>query len=191
MSVIDKNKQQFIKQLKSLKKVISDYDEFCIIAEKIKWFSIDEKHNDWFIKYPEGICIDYFVFREDYLKKHLSHAYVRAILSTMAFYEEWDIDFWNINNSERRYCLTNGKELYKSYAIYKELRFTEIKWEHLVNEIKYYATKNGIDINQQQYYLKLIENTYVVDLGGCYSGDHNYIAIKDDYIIFVNCGIWD
>ena len=57
MSVIDKNKQQFIKQLKSLKKVIYDYDEFCIIAEKIEWFSIDEKHNDWFIEYPEGICI--------------------------------------------------------------------------------------------------------------------------------------
>lgn len=70
--------------LSSIRNIISDYNRFCDIDEKIKWINIYEKHEDWFNIYPLGICIDIFEFLKGYIQKNIDFAYVRAILDNIA-----------------------------------------------------------------------------------------------------------
>lgn len=173
-----------------LKKVVSDYDVFCSIAEKLEWIEIKEEHEDWFKKYPLGIFVDLFAFPEGYIQNNLVDAYVRAVLSSMAFAEQWDKDFWDMPQKERKKALIEGQRLYQSYAIVSELRWIERDWEYLVKEIEYFATRNEIPVSEQKKYIDKLKNAKVIEIGGCCDSSV-YIAIKNNLLLMVDCGFWD
>lgn len=177
--------------LLSIKSVISNYEEFCYIAENLDWINIYEKHEDWTNTYPLGICISIFEFPKKYIENNIKETYVRTILSSIAFNEEWDKDFWDISKLERKKYLTNGKFLYESYATIKDIRLIERTFEHLENEITYFATKNKIPISKQNEYINKLKDAKIIEIGGCYSGDYTYMVIKDNFISIIECGIWD
>ncbi|MDE6219249.1 MAG: hypothetical protein K2G51_02255 [Lachnospiraceae bacterium] len=178
-----------------LESTVMDYDGFCRIAEELEWIDVEVQHEDWYHgyahDYPLGIYLDVFTFPEGYIQHHLPESYVRAVLSSMAIYEEWDEDFWNIPKSQRIVCLTRGKELYKNYAIPRELRLIEWDWEYLVKEIQFFADSDQVPELKQKEIFDRFSDAAVIEIGGCDSGDHEYLAIKDDLLMLVSCGCWD
>lgn len=183
----------FMKQpLEQLKEIMLDYDTFCHTAEKLEWLDIEEQHDNWFRSYPLGIQLDAYMFPRDYIiLHHIADVYTRAVLSSMAYYEEWEPKFWDMPRVERKRCLTEGKMLYKNYAVFRELRLVERNWDYLVNEIKYFAGENKVPVSEQKRYLDRFENAKVIELGGCYAGDFSYWAIKRNILLVVSCGCWD
>lgn len=173
-----------------LKKVVSDYNVFCSIAENLEWIKIKEAHENWFRTYPLGIFVDAYEFPEGYVQSNIADAYVRTILSEMAFSEGWDKDFWDIPQEERKRCLTEGILLYKPYAVIQEVRFIERSWEYLAQEIEYFATKNKISVLEQKKYIDKFQGAKVIEIGGWYN-DFIYMAMKQNLILIVFCGFWD
>lgn len=178
-----------------LKKVVMDYDSFCSVARELEWIDVSVRHEDWYHTYshpyPLGICLDLFTFPERYIQNYLPEAYVRAVLSSMAVYEEWDEDFWNMAESQRMECLTRGRELYKSYAIPRELRFLERDWEYLEREIQFFADSNQVPGLKQKEIFDIFSGSAVIEIGGSYSGDYEYLALKGNLLMLVSCGYWD
>lgn len=177
--------------LSLIKDVISDYNKFCEIAKKIEWLELYEEHEDWWNTYPLGIVFSIYEFPKDYIKNDILSSYVRIILSNIAFSEGWDKNFWDIDEIKREKYLKEGKSLYEPYAITKDIRFIERSFEYLKKEIQYYANANKIDILKQKRYLDKFEDAIVIEIGGCYSGDFEYLVIKDNFISIVYCGVWD
>lgn len=177
--------------IKLLKSVISNYNNFCFVAEKLEWIDIKEKHEDWFRIYPLGIFISVYEFPKGYIQNNIVFAYVRAVLSNIAFFEEWDKDFWNISQKERKEYLTRGILLYKPYAIMKEVRFIERSWKYLAEEIKYFAHRNKVLASEQKQYIDKFKNAKVIEMGGSDAGDFIYMAIKCNFMLIVSCGFWD
>jgi len=184
----------FMKEpLEQLEKIIQDYDAFSLSAERLKWLDIKEQHENWFRSYPLGILLDVFEFPQDYnILHHITDVYTRTVLSNMAYYEEWEGNFWDTTSwEERRNCLTKGEKLYKNYATFRELRLIERDWPYLVKEITYFANENKIPPRDQKKYLDQFENAKVIELGGAYIGDADYWAIKRNSLMIVSCGCWD
>lgn len=170
-----------------LKKAISDYKEFCNIAEKLDWIDVGVHHEDWWNVGVLGIYVDTFEFPKGYIESNLVEAYVRTVLSSMAIYEEWDKNYWDIPLSERRECLEKGQWLYESYAVFKEIRLKQRDWNYLANEVRNYADENGIAVSKQEQYIDIIRNSFAIEL----SGDFEYLAIKNNLMLIVTCGCWD
>ncbi|NDO47382.1 hypothetical protein [Clostridium sp. MD294] len=177
--------------LNLLKRVVSNYNEFCHFAERLEWIDIKEEHENWFRTYPLGIFIDTFEFPKGYLKNNIVSAYVRAIFSSIAFFEEWDKNFWNIPQLERKEILTKGQALYLPYAVVKELRFIKRDWKYIVKEIEYFSSRNKISALKQKKYIDKFENAKAIEIGGSYSDDFIYMAIKKNLMLIVSCGVWD
>ena len=178
-----------------LRSTVMDYDGFCRVAVEMEWIDVEVQHEDWYHAYahrfPLGIYLDVFAFPEGYLQSHLPESYVRAVLSSMAIYEEWDEDFWNISKAQRILCLTQGKELYKNYAIPREMRLIEYNWEYLEKEIRFFASSNQVPEIKQNEIFERFSGAAVIEIGGDYSGDYEYLAVKDDLLMLVSCGCWD
>lgn len=174
----------------ALKNIVSNYDVFCLVAKNIEWISIKSHYDDWFYC-ALGMYLYTFEFPQEYIQNHPAQAYVRALFSRMAFDEEWDNDFWDIPQMERTFYLKKGSSFYKSYAIPKQLRLIKRDWNYLANEIKDFAQINNIPFSKQKPYIEQFENAAVIEIGGAYHGDSEYLAIKDNYMLMVNCGCWD
>lgn len=183
------------KIIKELSEIVNNFELFKETAENIEWLDIEEYHEDWFKKYPLGISVDVCRFPKGYVEKNFKDAYVRCILSSMAYFERLDKDFWNISKEERSYCLADKAEnkinWYKQCTTYKELRLKPVSNDYFVKEVKYFSGENGIEPEKQAEYLKYAENAVVIEIGGCYAGDYSYIAVQGDNIFTVDCGIWD
>ena len=173
-----------------LRNVSSDYNTFCSIAESLEWIAIKEVHEEWVTTYPLGIFVDAYEFPKDYVQYNIESVYVRIILSGMAFSEEWDKDFWNISQEERKKCLAEGAFLYKPYAIVQEMHFIERDWKYLAQKIEYFATLNKIPISKQKQYMDKLQGARVMEIGAYYN-DVLYIAIKQDFVLVVFYGFWD
>nr|WP_308743128.1 hypothetical protein [uncultured Anaerocolumna sp.] len=74
---------------------------------------------------------------------------------------------------------------------FKELRLQIVTPDYLKKELQFFAKSNGISVLEQKFYYPYIENAVIIELGGTYSGDYVYIAIKPESMLFVSCGIWD
>ena len=185
----------FMRQpLQQLERIIRDYTVFSCIAERLEWFALEERHEDWYKPqaYPLGIQLDAFLFPENYIiLHHIEDVYARVILSTIAYYEEWPSSFWDIPQSERKYCLQKGRKLYESYSTFRDIRLIRRDWSYLTREIKYFADINKVPDSHQNHYLKRFENAKVIELGGAYIGDASYWAIKRNTLLSVSCGCWD
>ena len=177
--------------LEQLKEIIQDYDIFCRNAEKLKWNDIEEQHAR-FQTNALGIDFEVYEFPKDYMiLTHAAEVYTRCVLSSMAYFEEWDQKFWDIPLDERKVCLTKGRELYESYAFIRDLRLVERDWDYLAKEIKYFADYNKIPELEQKKYLERFQNTLVIELGGYYAGDACYWVIKENALLVISCGCWD
>ena len=108
--------------LESLKGVVSDYGEFCRAAESLPWMDVQEWHRRWQTPYPLGLMIDAYRFPPGCVRKNPIQAYVRAILSGIGFWEEWEQDFWDAPQAERARWLAEGRSLYENYAIVRDVR---------------------------------------------------------------------
>ncbi|MDE6053871.1 MAG: hypothetical protein K2G55_08935 [Lachnospiraceae bacterium] len=174
---------------------VMDYDGFCRVAKDLDWIDVNVQHEDWYHTYshhyPLGICLDLFTFPVEYIQNHLPEAYVRAVLSGMAIYEEWDADFWDIPKSQRIDCLTQGRRLYESYAIPREVRLILRDWQYLTGEMGFFADSNKVPAVKQREILDRFNNAMVIEIGGDYSGDYQYLAVQEDLLMMVSCGIWD
>ncbi len=174
-----------------LKDLITNYEKFCHVAVGLEWIKIEAEYNDWFKVYPMGINIGIFGFPEGYVQNNFANAYVRAVLSGIAFYEEWDKDFFDIPQSGRKKCLDSGGKLYEEYAIPSELRFIKRDWEYLAKEIRFFAGLNKIPLKEQENIISKIQGAEVIETGGSYYADYEYVAVKGDTVIMVCCGLWD
>ncbi len=174
----------------ALKNIVSNYDAFCLVAKNIEWISIKPHYDDWFYC-ALGMYLYTFEFPQEYIQNHPQQAYVRALFSRIAFDEEWDNDFWNIPQTERTFYLEKGSAFYKSYAIPRELRLIKRDWNYLANEMKDFAQINKIPFSKQKPYIEQFEHAAVIEIGGVYHGDSEYLAIKDNHMLMVNCGCWD
>lgn len=184
-----------MKEVLQLRKVVMNYDSFCRVAKDLEWIDVKVQHEDWYHAYahdyPLGIYLDVFTFPEGYIQNHLPESYTREVLSSMAIYEEWDKDFWNIPKSQRMVCLTQGRKLYENYAIPREPRLIERDWEYLQKEIGFFADSNQVPASKQKEIFDKFSNATVIEIGGDYSGDYEYLAVKDDLLMVVTCGYWD
>lgn len=177
--------------INELTEIVNNYATFFNVAVSMVWIEIKEKHEDWCRNYPIGIIMDLYCFPKGYIEQHFKESFVRSILSDIAFYEGWENDSFNVNEKERNEYLTNGKKLYESYMTFKELRLKNVTPDYLKKEIQFFAKSNGISVSEQKFYYPYIDNAVIIELGGMYSGDYVYIAIKQESMLFVNCGIWD
>ncbi len=173
-----------------LKNVVTSYDAFCHIAERLAWIETEEQHENRG-SYPLGIFLDMYEFPQGYIQGNIAYAYVRACLSGMAFCEEWDRDFWDIPLDERKQCLTKGRWLYESYAIVKDARFIERDWNYLIREIELFSHEKGISKSDRRRYTDRFENAEVLELGGAYQSDYIYLAVERNRMLMVSCGFWD
>lgn len=57
--------------------------------------------------------------------------------------------------------------------------------------MKDFAQINNIPFSKQKPYIEQFEHAAVIEIGGAYHGDSEYLAIKDNYMLMVNCGCWD
>lgn len=177
-----------------LRRIILDYDVFSSVAEKLDWLDVEEQHEEWRHTYPFGMQIEVYRFPQDYLVlHHVEDAYVRTVLSDMAHYEEWEPGFWEISQEERRHCLkeTGMRALCKEYTAFKETRLIQRDWTYLAKEIQYFANVSKVSVSVQKPFLDLTENAKVIELGGWYNGDAEYLAIKRNVLLVVSCGCWD
>lgn len=180
---------------RTLRGVLNHFDRYEQLAVQLPWIEIQEEHVDWFHKYPCGILISVFRFPEGYVENHFLSAYVRCVLSRTADAEEWDPDFWKISREERLACIrnseTHGVSVYRQNFVFQELRMQPITAHELEKTIRDYAKQNRIEDHEIQKYTTLLHNAACMELGGCYAGDHTYLAVKEDVMLFIDCGIWD
>lgn len=180
-----------MEDIEDVEGVMSDYEKFREIAQELDWFHIEGRHEYFSARYPLGLYLDAYEFPEGYVRENMAQAYVRGVMSSIGFYEEWNDDFWRMPLGERRKCLEQGKELYKSYAIPKELRMTGRDWRYLMREMEYFAGTDNVAFAEWKEYLRGYENALVIEIGGYCAGDYEYAAIKNDNILLVSCGVWD
>lgn len=152
--MIRNGRNQMDRIVLQLMNTIMDYDRFCHVASDLEWIDVEMRHEDWYLhRDPIGIYLDVFTFPDTYIRNHFPEAYVRAVLSSMAFYEEWDKDFWNIPKIQRIACLTQGRALYENYVIRRERRLLMRDWEYLEREIRFFADRNGVPNRNKQRFL--------------------------------------
>lgn len=180
-------------QLSQLENIVSDYEKFSRVAENVNCSPTEEQHYDYTTEYPLGLNIGIYKFPEAYIESHLVDAYAATVLSDIAYFEGWNESFFDFTNIQRRQSLIKAKHLYKTYAIIPIIRFCERNWQYLEKEIEFFAGKKGLEnLSTQQYEaLYSFQNAFIIELGGCYAGDYSYIAIKEDGIANIECGIWD
>lgn len=181
--------------IEELSGFLNSYEAYKERAIKLEWIEVKEEHVDWSKKYPLGIMIDVLQFPKDYVGNNFTDAYVRGILSSMAYFEEWDANFWNMKEGERRkvfhICEQHKSDVYRTYFELRELRLKSITSEFLIGELEYFSKENGATEGEIHKYSEMIRNAICIELGGCYAGDYNYLAVWNDVLIFINCGVWD
>lgn len=175
------------KLIKELSEIINHFDTFKEIALNMNWIKITELHKDWYRNYPLGIMIDLYHFPKSYVEKYFKECYIRCRIAETAYYEEWDKNYFNVPKEQRLEYIP----FYENINTYKDLRLKQVSCDILKQEIEFYATKNEITIEEQKRFYPYIEGAGIVDIGGCYAGEHFYIAVQGDTILTVDCGVWD
>ncbi len=173
----------------ALKQAAVSYEAFSTIAEVLPWPEIEERHESHFGPNALGLILDLYRFPPDYLQRDTAEAYVRAILSAMAFSEEWDPDFWQISLEERTRRLTLGRSIYEGYAIVRNPRMQTRDWEYLTGEATFFGGGSPPDI--WEACSSHLERADVLEIGGSYGADYIYLAVKDNWLLLVSCGVWD
>lgn len=174
-----------------LKKIVNHYDYCRNIAVNLEWAEFNSRYYDWYKNYPVGIYVTVCDFPDGYVKNHFEQAYVQAVLTYIAYVEEFNEDFRNTPSAELLEYMTLGESFYSGYFTYKELRMESVTEEYLINQIRWQAESNFAsesDINSVIPYVTGAEN---IEIGGCYCHDHTFISVKDNSIMLVKCGIWD
>ncbi len=180
--------------LQELNELMGNYERFAQIAVEIPWIQVEEEHESaskpgtyW------GFIVDLVHFPEGYVEQNFKEAYVRAVLCSVIDSEEWDKDCFDIPQEERRkcFCNTHSEEMYDGYVNFKEKRLLIRDEEYLRKEINCFAGANDVSLDEQEKYLSYARDAIIVELGGGYSADFTYLVVKDDYIMFIDCGVWD
>ena len=181
--------------IQNLKEIVNQYRLFKETAIHMKWIDIREEHFDWYRKYPIGMFVNVYEFPVNYLEIHFRDAFVRCCISELAFQEEWDKNFFDTSEAQRTLYIKNaeacGLNPYQDICTWKELRLKSVTADILKGKVREYASRNEIPNEEQNKILSYLEYTFVIEIGGCYAGDSNYIAVGKDRIIMISCGIWD
>lgn len=172
-----------------LKQIINNYERFKEIAVNLECVVVNSVHLDWYKKYPVGITVDIINFPEGYVKNNFEKAYVQAVMSYIAWAEEWKQNFWNLTAEKRLFCLTKGR--LEDYISYKEVRMKSVTEEYLIKEIKWHAEENSIPESEVSSVIPYLTGAENIEIGGCYYRDHTFISVKDNSIMLLDCGIWD
>ena len=113
--------------IEKLREIMLNYDIFSSIAEKLEWLDMEEQYDEWRFE-PCGIELAVFKFPQDYIiLRHIEDVYVRVALSTMAHYEGWEPQFWNISQEERKQTLKESDMLYKYANLSAKMHYK--RWE--------------------------------------------------------------
>lgn len=178
----------------NLKQITNQYEEFKKIAIHLKWSDCHEKHFEWYRKYPLGLVMSIYSFPENYVETHFNDAFVQCCISELAFNEEWDKQFFNTSESERNIYINNAEKStfnpYHNVCTWEELRLKPVTADFLRKEIRKYTDANEPILDHQGNFL-LLDKMAIIEIGGCYNGDSDYIAADENCIIRINCGIWD
>jgi hypothetical protein len=113
----------------------------------------------------------------------------------LAFQEEWDKDFFDISKEQRTAYIKNAEASrmnpYKDICTWKELRLNSVTSGFLKEKVLEFAVRNGFPDKEHNKILSYLESASIVEIGGCYVGDSDYIAVGKNHIIMISCGIWD
>lgn len=74
-----------------LKKIVNNYEYYRDIAVNLEWAESRSEYYDWTVKvYTIGMNVRIYDFPENYVRNNFEKAYTQAVLSDMAYYEEWE-----------------------------------------------------------------------------------------------------
>lgn len=174
-----------------LKNIVNNYDCYKDIAVNLEWIETDSEYYDWFKKYPLGMIVSIYDFPKNYVRDNFEKAYTQVVLLQMAYYEEWEHDFWKIPFSERLEYMTQAKDFYADYMTYKEYRMKPVTKDYLIKEIKCHSRMYNIPESEVNSVIPYVMGAENIEIGGIYYGDHTFISVKDNSIMLTECGIWD
>lgn len=181
--------------IQNLKGIVNQYPLFKETAIQLKWIDIREKRFNWHRKYPLGMTACIYEFPEEYIDVNFKDAFVRCHISELAFQEEWDRDFFDVSEAKRAAYIksaeASGSNPYQDICTWKELRLKPVTAFLFKAKVREYADRNGIPYEEQNEILSCLEEMTIAEIGGCYAGDSDYIAVGKDCIIMISCGIWD
>ena len=173
-----------------LKKIVNNYEYYRDIAVNLEWAESRSEYYDWTVKvYTIGMNVRIYDFPENYVRNNFEKAYTQAVLSDMAYYEEWEQDFWKIPQSERLEYMTNADNFYSDYVTYKELRMKTVTEDYLINEIWWHAFYNSVQGSKLNSLIPYVMGAENIEIGGIYS-DHTFVSIKDNSIMIIDCVIF-
>lgn len=172
-----------------LLEIVNCYPRFRQIAAGLQWVCTESENISFDLQYPFGCALTWVQFPAGYVGAQFAESYVQAVLTKMAYEEEWQPDFWQMPCAEREHCLTNGEKLYRVYMSYDDLRMQPVSGETLLQTICAYANKRKDPLRRP--IRSALRNGQSVELGGCYSGDHSVLTVSEDIMILTDYGIWD
>ena len=177
-----------------LKKIVNNYDYYRDIAVNLEFAEFNSRYYEWFKNHHVGIYVTVCDFPEGYVKNNFEQAYVQSVLCSMAYYEEWKQNFWEVPYSKRLEYMTQDKGIYEQYITYDELRMKSVTEDYLIQQIKLYTEDNDISENEINSIIPYLTEAENIEIGSCdfidYFIDHTFVSIKDNSIMIIECGIW-
>lgn len=112
-----------------LRGIVSHYDRCTDIAVPLEWADAQLSCCDLtpLLAGEEYLRLFSVRFETGYLHEHFAEAFVQMMLMTMAYYEEWEMDFWaRISPEERARILAEAENFYREYLCFERVRLQPI-----------------------------------------------------------------
>jgi hypothetical protein len=179
--------KEYIKN--KIEELLDDHELLKQIAIKMDTKNIEINYEDWFNKYPIGIIISELNFDYEYIKNNIQECFIKAKIFDCACSEEWSLDFFNILETEREKLM--DLQFYKNIFTYKQKIMRFVEYDKFSKEFIWFTSSNGMSKEMQNYFLDEFKDGVIIEIGGCYAGDHECYIIGDKKVFVVNYGIWD
>ena len=191
--IMEKETPTYMKSeyMKILKNVVNNYEEYKEIAVPLKW--IDSVSNYYYTSRNETHMHLYTIeFPTGYLKNNFGDAFVQAVLTVMAYTEEFEQNFWKeISIEERKVILNKASRFYGEYICFDRLEMKEMTYGELVQEVFSWFPRadieKGPNISKEvKKVLDMFSGADAVWIGGMDQLDENWIAVYADTILLIN-----
>lgn len=172
-----------------IEKLLDNYELIKEIAVKMDLKNIKITVDDLYNKYPIGITISELRFNSEYIKSSIEECFIKTKLYDTAYNEEWNLDCFDIPESEKQKLFE--LKYYKDLFTYKNKEMKIIEYNDFSEEISWFFNQNNVAQDKQDYYLQSFKGSVIIKLGGYYFGDNEYYIIATDKVYLLSCGIWD
>lgn len=210
-------KRDFMSQVTGqLEYVVSNYDVFCAIAQRLERQDIRTWYGDYGDKNPWSIHLNEIEFPQDYIViRNITDAYVQAVLSDTMFYRKWhytmhnilwkdwdrafhnilwkDLDsaFWTLSQEDKKAYLAKCRAMYEGIAVVETAQLSVRDWDYLVSEMEFFAGERSSAIFSKTFPdLSCFNNAKVLKVSGCEGCFDVYMAMSRNRLLLATCGCW-